>query len=77
MFWDKVKYYALDHWQTTVTGAVGALAVFLLPYGVTLNQAAQTRITGLILAGTLALLGLFSKDANKSGTGSGQGDAAL
>ena len=69
-FFSQLKAHLITSWKTTVTGFVSGLAVIVANYGVTVSPEAQTKLSTLIVAAGLALIGFFSKDANKSG-GSG------
>lgn len=66
-FFEQLKAHLLTSWKTTVTGFISGLAVIVAQFGVAVSPAAQTKISTWVVAAGLALIGFFSKDANKSG----------
>lgn len=49
----------MKNWKTTLVGALSAVASVVVP----LIQSGSVNVVNLILAGSLALLGYFAKDA--------------
>lgn len=72
-FFEQLKAHLITSWKTTVTGLVSGFSAIFAQYGVDISPAGQTRFSTWIMAAGLILIGFFSKDANKTGTGSGAG----
>ena len=56
----------VENWKTTATGLVAGLAVILNDLGLMVSPELQGKATAWLVAIGLALLGLFSKDGDKS-----------
>lgn len=68
MLWDQFKAFFLTSWKTTVAGVVTFLTALAAQNGVIVSEAAQDQVTVIILGLGMALVGLFSKDGDKSGS---------
>jgi len=53
----------MKNWKTTLIGAIGAVASVVLP----LVQSGAVTVKDGVIAGVMALLGFFAKDAGVSG----------
>lgn len=62
-----LKEFLLRNWKTSAAGLVTGFATLLVNYGIDLSPAAQAKLTELIMAAGITLIGFFSKDGNVSG----------
>lgn len=67
MFWENLKARAFTSWQTTATALVAGIIAFLADYGVTVTEGAQQKTVNFVVILGMMLIGLFAKDANKTG----------
>jgi len=56
----------VENWKTTATGFVAGLAVILNELGLMVSPELQGKATAWLIAIGLFVLGLFSKDGDKS-----------
>jgi len=64
----------LKSWRTSAVGLVTGLTALAVNYGVDISPGTQSKLTELIVAAGVVLLGFFGKDGNVSGTKENDGN---